>query len=398
MDLAFMPEDLRFQDEVRAFVADNLAKETVEKNRRGLKLEKHDYVNWQKALARKGWIAPNWPVQHGGVEFSQAQSYIFETECARGWAPRIMTFGLKYCAPVIIAFGNAAQKQRFLPPIRESDEWWCQGYSEPGSGSDLASLRTRAERQGDHYIVNGQKTWTTLAQWADWIFCLVRTDPKAKAQEGISFLLIDMKSPGVEVQPIITMDGAHEVNSVFFTDVKVPVENLVGEENKGWTYAKFLLGHERSGTSGVARSKAQIGRLRQIAAAEVEGGEPLIGRKHFRDKLAEVEIELTSLEYTELRYVVARPKGEAPGPEVSHLKTVGTSIQQRISELLMEAIGYYAQPWQPEALQYGWNGEPVGPEYGPSLAPTYFNLRKTSIYGGSNEIQRNILAKMVLGL
>ena len=398
MDLGFAPEDRRFQDEVRSFLADHLAHETAEKVRRGLKLQKHDYVDWQKALARKGWIAPNWPVNHGGVEWTPAQAYIFEMETGRAFAPRVMTFGLKYCAPVVIAFGNEAQQRQHLPPIRESDLWWCQGYSEPGAGSDLAGLKTRAIRDGDHYVVNGQKTWTTLAQWADWIFCLVRTDPKAKPQQGISFLLIDMKSPGVEVRPITTMDGGQEINSVFLTDVRVPAANLVGEENKGWTYAKFLLGHERSGVASVHRSRAQIDRLRAIAATEIASGGRLIDQAAFRAQLSELEIELQTLEYTELRYIVARPKGQAPGPEVSHLKVVGSVIQQRIADLLMQAIGCYAQPSQPEALQFGWNGDPIGPDYAPPLAPAYFNLRKTSIYGGSNEIQRGILAKMVLGL
>jgi hypothetical protein len=299
------------------------------------------------------------------------------------------------CAPVIYTFGNEEQKAKFLPRILSGEDWWCQGYSEPGAGSDLASLKCRAVREGDHYIVNGQKTWTTLAQFADWIFCLVRTDPNAKAQEGISFLLIDMKTPGITVKPIIVLDGAHEVNEVFFDNVKVPVENRVGEENKGWTYAKFLLVHERSGIAGVARSKKAIERLKQIAEAETIDGTPLISTDAFARKVAETEIDLAALEYTELRTLAKDSRGQMAGPESSILKIKGTEIQQRITELTLEAIGYYAYP---EARAFGDNEYPVGQDYAVGQAGHYFNMRKASIYGGSNEIQRNIIAKAVLGL
>src|SRR5262249_30601659 len=306
----------------------------------------------------------------------------------------LLPFGLSMVGPVIFTFGNEEQKKKYLPRILSGEDWWCQGYSEPGSGSDLASLRTKAVREGDHYIVNGQKTWTTLAQYADWIFCLVRTDPNAKQQEGISFLLIDMKTPGITVKPIIVLDGAHEVNEVFFDNVKVPVENRIGEENKGWTYAKFLLVNERSGIAGVARSKKAIERLKQIAEAETIDGKPLIETDEFSRKVADTEIELSALEYTELRTLAKESKGQMAGPESSILKIKGTEIQQRITELTLEAIGYYGLP---NERSFGAN-EYIGPDYAAGTAGRYFNVRKTSIFGGSNEIQRNIIAKAVLGL
>ncbi|HSZ73566.1 MAG TPA: acyl-CoA dehydrogenase family protein, partial [Rhizomicrobium sp.] len=306
----------------------------------------------------------------------------------------LLPFGLTMVAPVIYTFGNDAQKKKYLPGILSGDDWWSQGYSEPGAGSDLASLRCRALRDGDHYVVNGQKTWTTLAQFADMIFCLVRTDPNVKQQEGITFLLIDMKSPGITVKPIIVLDGAREVNEVFFDNVKVPVENRVGEENKGWTYAKFLLVNERSGIAGVARSKRAIERLKDIATAETVDGTPLLETDEFSRKVAELEIDLAALEYTELRTLAAESKGQMAGPESSILKIKGTEIQQRITELVMEAVGYYAYP---NEKGLGDNVY-VGPDYALGSAGRYFNMRKTSIYGGSNEIQRNIIAKAVLGL
>ena len=398
MDLQLTDDDLAFQREVRGFIEENLPADIRDKVANGRKLEKDDFVRWQNILNERGWMAPHWPVEHGGTGWTPLQRYIFEEELARAHSPRVMPFGVKMVAPVIYTFGNEAQKAHYLPRILSSEDWWCQGYSEPGSGSDLASLSTRAVRDGDHYVVNGSKTWTTLAQHANMIFCLVRTDSEAKQQEGISFLLIDMTSPGVEVQPIVTIDGGAEVNTVFFTDVRVPVENLVGEENKGWTYAKFLLGHERSGIAAVGRSKAQIARLKDIAAHETSSGAPLIEDTDFREKVARLEIDLSALEMTELRYVISENAGKPPGAETSLLKLRGTEIQQGISELLMEAVGYYAQPYVREALDFGWNEAPIGPAYAPPLAPTYFNWRKTSIYGGSNEIQKNIMAKMVLGL
>jgi alkylation response protein AidB-like acyl-CoA dehydrogenase len=300
---------------------------------------------------------------------------------------------------VIYTFGSQAQKDRFLPATRDGEIWWCQGYSEPGAGSDLAGLKTRAVREGDFYIVNGQKTWTTLAQFADWGFFLVRTNAEGKKQEGISFLLIDMKSPGITVRPIITMDGAHEVNEVFLDNVKVPVENRVFEENKGWTAAKFLLAHERSGIAGVARSRRGIDKIRSIASTEfADDGGKLIDDQNFRRKVAELEIDLTALEYTELRTLAAESAGKGPGPESSILKIKGTEIQQRVTELALEAVGHYGAPYFRGFPEDGDNAHPIGPDYAHHTAPRYFNVRKTSIYGGSNEIQRNIIAKMVLGL
>ena len=300
--------------------------------------------------------------------------------------------------PVIYTFGSPEQKARYLPRILSSEDWWCQGYSEPGSGSDLASLQTRAVREGDHYVVNGQKTWTTLAQHADMIFCLVRTSTTGKKQEGISFLLIDMHSPGITVRPIITLDGAHEVNEVWFEDVKVPVENLVGEEGRGWTYAKFLLSHERTNIAGVSRSKRELAFLKAIAAKESDGGRPLIDNVRFRDKISRVEIDLMALEITVLRVLAAESAGKAPGPEASILKIKGTEIQQALSELMMEAVGPYALPYLPAQWSNHWLGERVGPEYAGPLAARYFNMRKVTIYGGSNEIQRNIISQAILGL
>mgnify|MGYP001239942532 CR=1 FL=1 len=398
MDLQFSDEHRAFQTEVREFIADNLPNDIQEKVGRNLKLQKDDYVRWQKILHEKGWIAPNWPAKYGGCEWEPVRRYIFEEEQTRGHCPPLTPFGLKMVGPVIYTFGNDEQKARFLPRILSSEDFWCQGYSEPGSGSDLASLQTKAILDGDHYVVNGQKTWTTIAHYADWIFCLVRTSSEGKFQEGISFLLIDMNSPGIEVQPIVTIDGGAEINSVFFSDVRVPVENRIGEENKGWTYAKFLLSHERSGIARVGASKAQVERLKGLAAEEKLGGAPFIEDTDFRRDIAEVEISLQALEYTELRYLMASAKGDEPGAEASMLKIRGTEIQQRISELLMQAMGMYAHPYVPEAMEYGWNEDPIGPEDAPPLAPAYFNTRKTSIYGGTNEIQKNIMAKMVLGL
>ena len=393
MDLSFSPEEEAFRAEVRRFIADNFPESLKGRSRRDFDT-REDFVAWHKVLYKKGWVAPLWPVEYGGTGWTVTQRYIFNEECAEAETPPLLPFGLSMCGPVIYTFGNAAQKQRFLPGILSGEDWWCQGYSEPGSGSDLASLKTRAVREGDHYIVNGQKTWTTLAQYADWIFCLVRTDPDVKQQEGISFLLIDMKTPGITVKPIIVLDGAHEVNEVFFDNVKVPVENRIGEENKGWTYAKFLLVHERSGIAGVARSKKAIERLKQIATSELVDGTPLMKTDEFSRKVAELEIDLAALEYTELRTLAREAQGKHAGPESSILKIKGTEVQQRITELAVEAVGYYAYPY---ARFFGDNEYPVGPDYALGQSGAYFNMRKASIYGGSNEIQRNIIAKAVLG-
>jgi len=398
MDLTLNARERQFQADVRAFIADNLPADIKRKVEGGLRLVKDDMVRWQKRLGDRGWMAPHWPEKYGGTGWSPVERYLFEEELALGGCPRVAPFGINMVGPVIIEFGSDAQRRRFLPRILSSDDWWCQGYSEPEAGSDLASLKMRAETDGDHYLVNGVKTWTTFAHYADWIFCLVRTDPKAKKQDGISFLLVDMRSHGIAVRPIRTFDGSEEVNEVSFVDVRVPRENLVGREGQGWTIAKFLLGYERTGIAGVARSKKQIERLKGIAARELSGGRPLIEDPRFRDKVAAVEIELTALEYTGLRIVSAENAGQAPGPESSFLKFRGTEIQQAITELLLEAVGYYGFPDVPDALADGWNEAPIGPDYAAPLAPTYFNWRKASIYAGTNEIQKNIIAKMILGL
>jgi alkylation response protein AidB-like acyl-CoA dehydrogenase len=395
MDLNFSPEEEAFRREVRNFIHDNLPANLKGKVRRGDLESRDDYLAWHKILHARGWVAPGWPKQYGGPGWTVTQRYIFNEECAEAETPMILPFGVAMVGPVIYTFGNDEQKQKYLPRILSGEDWWCQGYSEPGAGSDLASLKTRAVREGDHYIVNGQKTWTTLAQFADWIFCLVRTDTSVKQQEGITFLLIDMKTPGITVKPIIVLDGAREVNEVFFDDVKVPVENRIGEENKGWTYAKFLLVHERSGIAGVARSKKAILRLKQIAEAETVDGTPLIATDEFSRKIAETEIDLSALEFTELRTLAKESRGQMAGPESSILKIKGTEIQQRITELILEAIGYYAYP---NARAFGDNEYPVGPDYAVGQSGHYFNMRKASIYGGSNEIQRGIIAKAVLGL
>ena len=398
MDLSFTTEEQAFREEVRAFLERSLTPEQRRSVLEGLHVPAAATTEWQRTLHRQGWGAPNWPTEFGGTGWDPVRQFIFEEECAAAGAPRLLPFGLKMVGPVIMRFGNDAQRRRFLPRILSGEDWWCQGYSEPEAGSDLASLRTRAERRGDHYLVNGQKTWITLAQHADWIFCLVRTDPAAKPQAGISFLLIDMKTPGVTVRPIIMLDGGHEVNEVWFEDVKVPLENLVGEENKGWTYAKFLLGHERTNIAGVGGSKRELARLKRIAASEQKHGRPLLDDPHFAARLAQVEIELMALEITNLRVISAEAEKRAPGPEASLLKIKGTEIQQALTELMVQAVGPYALPFRLEALDEGFAGPAVGPEYAAPLAATYLNMRKTSIYGGSNEIQRNIITQLILGL
>jgi alkylation response protein AidB-like acyl-CoA dehydrogenase len=398
MDLGFTPEQQRFRDEVRAFLEASLPPAMREKVLGGLHVSPEDTVGWQRILHRKGWGGPSWPAEAGGTGWDPVRQFIFEEECAAAGAPRQLPFGLKMVGPVIMRFGNPAQQRRHLPPILSGDEWWCQGYSEPGSGSDLASLQTRAERQGDHYLVNGQKTWITLAQHATWIFCLVRTDRAAKAQAGISFLLVDMRSPGVTVRPITMLDGGHEVNEVWFEDVRVPAENLVGEENKGWTYAKFLLGHERTNIAGIGASKRELLRLKRVAADERKHGRPLIEDPLFAARLAQVEIELMALEITNLRVLSAEAQRRAPGPEASLLKIKGTEIQQALTELWVQAVGPYALPFRREALEPGFAGPHAGPEHAAPAAATYCNMRKTSIYGGSNEIQKNIITQLILGL
>jgi alkylation response protein AidB-like acyl-CoA dehydrogenase len=399
VDLEFSPEEIAFRAEVRAFIAENYPAELRGKQDEGDELGKEDFLSWHRVLAKKGWIAPAWPVEYGGTGWTATQRFIWSEETARADCIRIMPFGITMVGPVIYTFGTPEQKAHYLPRILSGEDWWCQGYSEPGAGSDLASLRTRAVQDGDHYVVNGQKTWTTMAQYADWGFFLVRTDlnPETKQQEGISFLLIDMKSPGITVRPIITLGGEHEVNEVFLEDVRVPVANRVFEENKGWTCAKFLLAHERTGIAGVAGSKRGIERIKSIATTEMDGDRPLLANPFFRRKVAELEMDLTALEYTELRTLAGEAAGKGPGPESSLLKIKGSEIQQRLTELALEAAGHYGAPYF-RGFGEGDNEHPIGPDWAHRTAPTYYNARKTTIYGGSNEVQRGIIAKMVLGL
>ncbi len=392
MDLNYSPEELAFRDEVRGWLREHLPADLREKVAAYAPLSRDDLLRWHRILAKQGWVAPSWPHEWGGTDWDVVRRYVFEEECGYAGAPPLIPFGLTMCAPVLLKFGTPAQKQRFLPRIYNGDDFWCQGYSEPGSGSDLASLKTRALREGDHYVVNGQKTWTTLAHYADWIFCLVRTDSAEKKQEGISFLLIDMKTPGITVRPLILMDGEHEVNEVFFDDVKVPVANLVHEEGKGWTVAKYLLGHERMNTARIGGSRRELEKLKEFAARQVKDGKPLIEDVRFRDKISRVEVELMALEITNLRFLDQLRGGRAPGAEVSMLKISGTEIQQALTELMMEAAGPLAQPFAAVGDAPGFD------EFTAGIAPRYCNFRKTSIYAGSNEIQRNIIAKMSLGL
>ncbi len=399
MDLRFTPEETAFRDEVRAFMKEKLPAAVRNKLIEGRRLSKDDLVDWQRILNANGWAVPHWPKEWGGTGWSPVEIYLFRDEMQQAPAPEPLPFGVNMLGPVLIAFGSDEQKKKFLPRIANLDDWWCQGFSEPGSGSDLASLKTSAKRVDGHYVVDGQKTWTTLAQYADWIFCLVRTDPAVKKQEGISFLMIDMKTPGITVRPIQTIDGGHEVNEVFFDDVTVPAENLIGQENKGWDYAKFLLGNERTGIARVGASKARIRRLKELAGLEQAGGKPLMADERFRAKITAVEVELKALEMTELRVVAARTKSNKPDPASSILKIKGSEIQQNITELLLEVVGPYALPDQTSHDESErWNEPPIGPDWGGPLAPQYFNTRKTTIYGGSNEIQKNIIAKAILGL
>ncbi len=396
MDLNYSAGDEAFRAEVRAFLAANLPAELQDKVRRHLRLKREDYVRWHKIVAKQGWAAPAWPVEYGGPGWDATQRHIWEEECAIAGTPPILPFGVNMVAPVIMAFGSPEQKAYYLPRILDCTDWWCQGYSEPGAGSDLASLKTSAVREGDHYIVNGQKTWTTLGQHADMIFCLVRTDPNVRKQEGISFLLIDMKSPGITVRPIIMLDEDHEVNEVFFDNVRVPLANLVGKENKGWTYAKYLLGHERTGIAAVGRSKRELQFLKKVAGQQQKHGRPLLEDPLFAARVANLEIELMALEVTVLRTIAQEAQG--PGPQASVLKVRGSEIQQALAELMMEAVGPQALPFDPAYLDGEREHALGGGDDAAPLAGYYFNLRKTSIYGGSNEIQKNIISQMILGL
>ena len=393
MDLNYSAEEIAFRDMVREWLRANLPAGLREKGGAYDHFTRDELLEWHRILARQGWIAPAWPAEWGGTGWNPVQRYLFEEECGYAGAPALMPFGLAMCGPVLIKFGTDAQKARFLPRIYRGDDVWCQGYSEPGSGSDLASLKTRAVRDGGDYIVNGQKTWTTLAHFADWIFCLVRTgSADEKKQEGISFLLVDMKAPGITVRPLMLMDGGHEVNEVFFDDVRVPVENRVHDEGKGWVVAKYLLSHERLNTARIGTSRRELDRLREFAARQPKDGGWLIDDPRFRDRLTRLEVELMALSITNLRFLDQLRGGRAPGAEVSMLKIRGTEIQQMLTELMMQAAGPLAQ--SVAAL----GDAPDFDLFTASLAPRYCNFRKTSIYAGSNEIQRNIIAKMSLGL
>ena len=396
MDLNYSAEELAFREEVREFLREELPTDLSDAVREGRSIGKEGHERWHSILNARGWLAPNWPRAYGGCAWNAVQRHIFEEECCRAHAPRIVPFGLTMLGPVLQKFGSDAQRDYFLPRILSGEHWWCQGYSEPGAGSDLASLRTRAVRDGDHYVVNGQKTWTTLGQYANWIFCLVRTDPDAKQQEGISFLLIDMDTPGIEVRPIILLDGTHEVNEVWFTDVRVPVENLVGEENQGWTYAKYLLTHERTNIAGVGFSQAGLDVVKRLARQQMHRGRPLAENPHFAARLAQVEIDLMAMATTNLRIISAAAAGQAPGVESSMLKVKGTEIRQEINDLARRAAGAYAMPFASEALE-GDNSNLAQPEGTAAVSAQYFNNRKLSIFGGSNEIQKNIIAKVKLG-
>ncbi|MGB0921336.1 MAG: acyl-CoA dehydrogenase family protein [Alphaproteobacteria bacterium] len=402
MHLSFSDEDEAFRAEVRQFIADNYTNEMKAKHAQSKNgyMDKDSIVAWQKALYAKGWVAHNWPVEFGGPGFTPTQKFIYEVEMGRGDTPTTSPMGLSMVAPVIMAFGNDEQKAQHLPPILSSDVWWCQGYSEPGSGSDLASLSMKAEDKGDHYLLNGTKTWTTQAQFADWMFCLVRTSKEGKKQEGISFVLLPMDTPGVEISVIRTLDGPaegeQEINSVFFTDVKVPKENRIGEENKGWTYAKYLLEFERGNPYSPALYN-KLNKVKKIARAEQSNGAPLMDDADFARQVAQLETEIRAMEFFEYRFFSALSTGGRPGAEGSILKTRGTELEQAISMLAVEAVGTYAMPFVEDTWALKGNDR-AGPEYAAPVAPYYFNRRKATIYAGSNEIQRGILAKQVLGL
>lgn len=392
MDLNFTPEEQAFRQQIREWVAANLPKDISHKVHNALRLGREDLQRWAKILGAKGWLGWGWPTQFGGPGWTAVQKHLFEEECALAGAPRVVPFGPVMVAPVIMAFGTPEQHKRFLPGIASGEVWWSQGYSEPGSGSDLASLKTRAERRGDTYVVNGQKTWTTLGQYGEWIFCLVRTSTEGKPQTGISFLLIDMKSPGITVRPIKLLDGEPEVNEVFFDNVVVPAENLIGEENKGWTYAKHLLAHERTNIADVNRAKRELERLKRITKAE-----GLWDDARFRDQVALLEVDIVALEMMVLRVLSAEKSGKQSLDIAGLLKIRGSEIQQRYTELMMLAGGPYSAAFVSEAMDAGWQGDFVGAAHHAPLMATYFNYRKTTIYGGSNEVQRNIVAQTVLG-
>jgi alkylation response protein AidB-like acyl-CoA dehydrogenase len=403
MDLTYTVQEEAFRTEVRTFLEAKLPPDLRDRVLLGKRLRRQDFMRWQSTLYDHGWGAGRWPRHFGGAGWTVVQDHIFEEERALAAAPPQVSFALRMVAPVLMTFGNTHQQEYFLPKILTGEHFWCQGFSEPGSGSDLASLRTRAVRNEGHYLVSGQKTWNTLGHYADWIFCLVRTRTDGRPQEGISFLLIDMKSPGISVRPITMIDGEREINEIWFDQVQVPLENLVGEENKGWTYAKFLLTHERTLAAGVGTCKRQLRKLKAIAAEQRASGRPLMQDDRFRDRIARVELDLMALEITNLRILSeAALEERPPGPEASMLKIKGSEIVQQLAELQMHALGHDALPYLPEALEADWVPEPLLAEhygrYAASLSGQYFNLRKTTIFAGSNEIQKNIIAKLILDL
>lgn len=398
MDVNFTKKQESFRIEVRDFIKSAIPKNLADKIANNKPLHKSDMQNWHDILNEKGWLGSSWPKEYGGTSWDIVEQFIFEDELAAANAPRIVPFGLKMLAPVLMKFGSQEQCRFWLPRILDGSDWWCQGYSEPGAGSDLASLKTSAVSDGTHYVVNGQKTWTTLAQHANMIFTLVRTSSEGKPQQGISFLMIDMRSDGVEVRPIKTIDGGEEINEVWFTDVRVPIKNLVGEENKGWTYAKYLLSHERNNIATVGISKKKLEKLKDIAKTEKRNGKPLIADPLFSSRLAKLEINLTNLETTNLRVLSEAEKGGDPGAESSMLKILGSEVCQELDHLLRRASARYGRIFRPEALEDGFNGEEIGPFFAHTASSTYFNNRKVSIYGGSNEIQKNIISKAVLEL
>ena len=400
MDLNFTGDDLAFQQEVRDFLDENLTPDIKEATSltTTVFVEKDVALKWQAKLNEKGWLPYFWPEEYGGPGWNSTQRYIFQTECSLAGAPGIIPMGIRYVGPVIFTFGNDWQKEYFLPKILSGEHYWCQGYSEPGAGSDLASLKCKAERDGDDYVVNGSKIWTTHAHHSDWIFCLVRTDASGRKQQGISFLLIDMNTPGITVDPIITMGLDHEVNQVFFDDVRVPVENLVGEENQGWEYAKFLLEFERGGGGASAGLRAGLRKLKRIAGAQTDGARPLIEDPAFAEEISKIEIATMGIEMTELRIMSKLAAGDPPGAESSVLNGTYVGYSQRLSELAVEALDYYATPFKHVRPLYGTNEWFPGPDYAPPVMGTYLNRRAASIFGGSDEIQRDIIAKLVLRL
>lgn len=399
MEMAFSAKDEAFREEVRVFLNENLPSDVAEKVINGRHIDREEIMEWHYALHKKGWVTPNWPEDWGGPGWTPNEKYIYDEESSLAGAPRLISFGITMCGPVLMRYGTDVQKNYFLPKISAGDVTFCQGYSEPGSGSDLASLKMKAVRDGDDFILTGQKTWTTSAHMADWIFCLVRTANLGKRQEGITFILVDMATQGVSVKPLITMDGAHEVNEVFFDDVRVPASNVIGEVDQGWTVAKYLLGHERMGGGALGGVKKLLTQLKEIAREQDDGfGGILWDDNSFRRKVSETEIELMALEMQMMRLLAAVSADREMGFEASMIKIRRTEILQRLSELKMEAVGYYSSPYIKAALTERWNEEPIGADYMNALTPQYLNNRKHSIFAGSNEIQHNIIAKRMLGL